>query len=401
MQYREIVKGAKEVSLLGYGCMRFAKNNKGIDKELNISLMHKAFLSGVNYFDTAYIYHGGKSEVILGEFISRYDIRKDVFIADKLPCYLVNKPSQIESFFKTQLNRLNTDYIDYYLMHTLDSFSSWQRLKDLGIEKFIDDKKKTGEIKYIGFSFHGKQEEFLKILEDYNWDFTQIQFNYLDVNNQAGIKGLKRAKELGIGVVIMEPLRGGSLADKAPEEVKKMFSEYKMKKSAAFWGLKYVMNYKEVGCVLSGMNNIQHIKENINVASISCENSMSDEELALIDKAKSIYDKLLRVPCTNCNYCMPCPFGVDIPGTFSDYNFKYFNPTSRVSRMLYIARSTGYNGGIKSGGNSCVNCKKCIKLCPQNIDIPKKLKEAHKDLDVPILSAPIKLIAKFRKNTNS
>ncbi len=397
MQYRELVKGAKPVSLLGYGCMRFKTKGTGIDKELTIQQMYKAFKLGVNYFDTAYIYHTGKSEVVLGEFINKYNIRKEVFIADKLPCYLVNKPSQFESFFKTQLNRLNTSYIDYYLMHTLDSYKTWKRLKDLGVIEFIENKKKSGEIKHIGFSFHGKNEEFAKILKDYNWDFTQIQFNYLDEENQAGLSGLKLANELSIGVIIMEPLRGGSLADKAPSEVKKMFSEYKIKKSPAFWGLKYVMNFKEVGCVLSGMNDFEHIKENVNVASISCENSMSNEELELINKARKIYDKLLRVPCTGCNYCMPCPFGVDIPATFNDYNYKYFNPKSTVSRMLYIARSTGFHGERKSGGNSCKDCKKCIKVCPQNIDIPKKLKEAHKDLDFRLVSAPIDVLIKFKK----
>ncbi len=397
MQYRQLVKGAPPVSLLGFGCMRFKTNKNNIDKELAISLMHKAYLSGVNYFDTAYIYHQGKSETILGEFISQYDIRDKVYIADKLPCYLVLKPSQIESYFKTQLERLNTNYIDYYLMHTLDSFKTWQRLKDLGIIEFINKKKKTKEIHHIGFSFHGKCEDFIKILEDYPWDFTQIQFNYLDEYNQAGIEGLKKAAELNIGIVVMEPLRGGALGNKAPEEVNKMFSEYIIKKPAAFWGLRYVMNYKEVSCVLSGMNELEHVKENINVASITLENSMTNEEMELIEKAKALYNKLLKVPCTNCNYCMPCPYGVDIPQTFSDYNMKYFNPTSMISRALYVARSSGFHGERKSGGDSCVGCRKCLKTCPQNINIPMKLKEAHKDLNIPLLNVGAKIVAKFKK----
>ncbi len=397
MQYRQLVKGAEPVSLLGFGCMRFKTNKNNIDKELAFSLMHKAYLCGVNYFDTAYIYNQGKSEVILGEFIAEYGIRDKVFIADKLPSYLILKSSHIESYFKTQLERLNTTYIDYYLMHTLDSFKTWKRLKDLGIIEFIKKKKETGEIRYIGFSFHGKCEEFIKILEDYPWDFTQIQFNYLDENNQAGLEGLKRANELSIGVCVMEPLRGGALADKAPEEVKKIFNEYKIKKPAAFWGLRYVMNYKEVSCVLSGMNEMEHVKENINVASLTSENSMTEDELNLIDNAKKIYEKLMKVPCTNCNYCMPCPYGVDIPLTFSDYNMKYFNPKSMITRALYLARSTGFHGERKSGGDSCVGCRKCLKLCPQNINIPVKLKEAHKNLKIPVIHSGAKIVAKFKK----
>ncbi len=396
MQYRELVKGAPKVSLLGYGCMRFKNKGRVLDRELAINQMYKAYIGGVNYFDTAYIYHQGKSEGLLADFIQKYDIRKDVYIADKLPSYLVLNKGQIDSFFKTQLERLKTDYIDYYLMHMLDSYKSWQRLKNLGIIEFIEKKKKTGEIKYIGFSFHGSNEEFIKILEDYNWDFTQIQLNYLDENNQAGLQGLNRAKELGIGVVIMEPLRGGSLADGAPDLIKEMFSNYKIKKSPAFWGLRYVMNFEGVGCVLSGMNDINHIKENINVASITSEGSMNEEEKELINSAKKIYSKIMKVPCTGCAYCMPCPFGVDIKGTFADYNYKYFKKNNKLVRVLYIARSTGYHGDFKSGGNSCRNCKKCLKLCPQGIDIPNKLLEAHKDLDIKALSVPVSVIAKIK-----
>ncbi len=304
--------------------MRFPTKGVGIDKELALSQMKLAFDNGVNYFDTAYPYHGGKSEVVLGEFIKRNNIRGQVYIADKLPSFLTNKKEQIDKYFNTQLARLNTSYIDFYLMHMLSSLDDWNRLKDFGILDFISNKKQSGEIKYIGFSFHGRPEEFIKILEDYKWDFCQIQFNYLDEYNQAGLAGLNKAKELGIGVVVMEPLRGGALAAKAPEKVRKVFKEYKEKYSCAYWALRFVMNHDGVATVLSGMNVNEHILDNISVASKTEIGSMTSEELEVIRKVQTIYKELTKVPCTGCNYCMPCPFNVDIPGTFSDYNSVYY-----------------------------------------------------------------------------
>ncbi len=383
MQYRELVKNAPEVSLLGYGCMRFITKGGSVDKELAFSQMKQAFDGGVNYFDTAYLYHSGKSEVILGEFIKKYNLRENVYVADKLPAYLVNRSEQIEKFFSTQLKRLQTDYIDYYLMHMLSSLDDWQKLVDLGIKRFITDKKANGQIKHIGFSFHGRPAEFIKILEAYDWDFCQIQLNYLDETNQAGVAGLKRAEELGIGVVAMEPLRGGALAANAPTKVKSILGSYKENRTAAYWALRFVMNYSGVATVLSGMNNDAHIKENIAVASVTAPNSMSEEELSVIDSVKGVYAELMRVPCTGCNYCVPCPFGVDIPGTFSDYNNTLFFPDKATFHKLqYSGKCVGILGAVKSGGNSCTDCGKCKKHCPQNIDIPLKLKEAHKHLDI-------------------
>ena len=381
MQYRELVKNREKVSLLSYGCMRFPSKAMNIDKEKTFEQLKYAFDEGVNYFDTAYFYHKGKSEVVLGEFIKKFDIRDKIFIADKLPAFMVNKKEDIRKFFSTQLKRLDTSYIDYYLMHMLSSLEDWNRLKSFGIIEFIDEKKKTGEIVNVGFSFHGRPEEFIKILEDYNWDFCQIQFNYLDTKTQAGEKGLLRAYELGVGVVIMEPLRGGLLASKAPTKVKDIINHDKEKLSPAYWGLRFIMNYKEVATVLSGMNDIDHIKENVDVANNTLPDSLNETQIGLLDKVKNVYDELTKVPCTACNYCMPCPFGVDIPGTFSDYNSKYFFGKFTMSRFMYIGKSIGFLGDKKSGANQCVACGKCAKHCPQNIDIPAKLKEAHRELD--------------------
>ncbi|ONI39523.1 hypothetical protein AN639_01645 [Candidatus Epulonipiscium fishelsonii] len=397
MQYRDFTKDGKKVSLLGFGCMRFKSKNGSVDKELAFEQMYYAYENGVNYYDTAYIYHGGKSEVLLGEFIKKYDIRDKVFIADKLPGYLINKAEQIEEIYNTQLKRLDTTYIDYYLMHMLDSLEAWEKLKNLGILEFIETKKTLGEIKNIGFSFHGVEEEFIKILEDYPWDFCQIQYNYLDEHNQAGTVGLKRAYELGIGVVIMEPLRGGSLAAKAPDKVKEIFENYRKRRSPAFWGLRWVMNHKEVSVVLSGMNDLNHIKENIKAATLTTPNNMKPRELEIIEQVKQVYKSLMKVPCTGCNYCMPCPFGVAIPYVFSDYNNKYFFGKSLVTRIMYMARAVGFGVEKPSGANLCKWCGKCVPHCPQHIDIPVKLAEAHKELSNPVIMKALKIGKKFFK----
>ncbi len=382
MQYRTLVKGAPEVSALGFGCLRFITKNGKIDETLADRQMLYAYEQGVNYFDTAYIYSAGQNEIVLGNFIKRHNLRDKVYIADKLPLYLVLKPSHIEKYFETQLQRLQTDYIDYYLLHMLDSLEAWKRLKNLGILQFIAEKKRKGQIKHIGFSFHGRSEEFSKILDDYAWDFCQIQFNYLDENHQAGLAGLNYAHKLGVGVCIMEPLRGGNLAAKAPTKVIDEFKKYPEKRSAAHWALRWVLNHEQVGTVLSGMNDMAHIKENVMVANSSPVNCMDEEELSMIDNVKQIYKQLTKVPCTGCNYCMPCPFGVDIPATFTDYNSKYF--FENYVTWQYMYRAAGGTNGVKAGGNSCTNCKKCMKHCPQHIEIPKKLKDAHKELSNPV-----------------
>ena len=381
MQYRTLVKGSEELSVLGYGCMRFPSRNGRIDEAKTEEQMLYAIDQGVNYFDTAYPYHGGRSEVVLGKIINKNNLRDKVYIADKLPSFLVRKAEQIEEYFSTQLERLDTSYIDYYLMHMLDSYNSWAKLKEFGIIEFIEKKKAEGSVRHIGFSFHGRPEEFIKILEDYEWDFCQIQFNYLDEYNQAGLAGLEKAYEKGIGVVIMEPLRGGNLAAKAPEKVKERFAAYKEEqRSPADWALRWIWNHKEVCVVLSGMNVDEHIRENIKVASETTPGSMNVEEEQVVDDVKAIYRELMKVPCTGCNYCMPCPFGVDIPQTFTDYNNKYFFG-GMMARLQYIMRVTGMMGTAGSGADKCTGCGKCEKHCPQTIAIRDELKNAHSELD--------------------
>ncbi len=398
MQYRRLKQCGPELSLLGFGCMRFPTKSGVVDKQRAFELLDYALKRGVNYFDTAYIYHGGKSESIVGEFAKTYNVRDKMYIADKLPCYFVKKPEQIERFFITQLERLDTHYIDYYLMHTLFSYADWQKLKDFGIEDFVERKKQTGEIRNIGFSFHGRPEEFIKILEDYPWDFCQIQYNYLDEHYQAGLAGLKRAHELSIGVIIMEPLRGGALANKVPPPAAKIFASYPEKRSHAFWAMRFVMNRPEVSVVLSGMNELSQIDDNIAAAMATQPNSMSNYELTVISEVKRIFSRLLKIPCTACNYCMPCPFGVDIPGTFSEYNLKYLFGSSLMTRFQYAARCVGALPGDASGANLCTKCGKCTSHCPQAIDIPHRLAMAHDELSNPLLTVAARAAKLFIKN---
>ncbi len=392
MQYRELVNGAKPVSALGYGCMRFPNKGGFIDEIESERQILEAIKQGVNYFDTAYFYHSGKSETLLGNLFQKHNLRKKVFIADKLPYLLVKQNKDIYNIFQTQLKRLQTDYIDYYLMHMLDSLQTWQQLKSLGILTFIEEQKRLGSIHHIGFSFHGRQEEFMKILADYDWDFCQIQFNYLDENYQAGLAGLQAAYDKGVGVVIMEPLRGGALANNIPDKIQTLFQQYPNTYSPAQWALRWIFNHKEVSVVLSGMNATQQIEENIHVASTTQINSMSDEQLHLIHRAKEIFHELMKVPCTGCNYCMPCPFGVDIPGNFSEYNNSYFFK-SRMAKTHYMSKLVKKDD--LSGANLCVNCKKCVKHCPQNIDIPQQLKQVHKHLSNPIIVFFLKIVMRF------
>lgn len=399
MQYRNLVKNSDKLSVLGYGCMRLPTKNGRIDEKKAEEQLLYAFNQGVNYYDTAYPYHAGRSEVMLGKFINKHNLRDKIYIADKLPAFLVNKSEQIQKYFDTQLKRLNTDYIDYYLMHSLTSLQSWEKLKKLGIVDFIREKKASGQIRHIGFSFHGRQEDFIKILNDYDWEFCQIQFNYLDEYNQAGLAGLKKAYEKGIGVVIMEPLRGGNLAVKAPDKVIAKFTEYSEKRSAAYWALRWVWNHKEVGVVLSGMNVDEHIEENIKVANLTTPDSMSEEEIKIIDEIKEIYRSLMKVPCTGCNYCMPCPYGVEIPSIFSEYNSKYFFG-GRMAQLQYASRVLGALGISKSGADLCTACRKCEKHCPQNIEIRKELKNAHKELDSRLMRYTLRIATKFMGGRN-
>lgn len=374
MQYRNDRHG-HPISLLGYGCMRFTKKGNSIDLAKAEEEIMAAYHQGVNYFDTAYIYGG--SEVALGKIVAKNGIRHDISIATKLPQYLIKSKAGIEKYFTEQLERLKTDYIDYYLMHMLTDIGAWEKLKRLGIEDWIEEKKKTGAIKNVGFSFHGNTEKFLEILDAYDWDFCQIQYNYMDEHSQAGVKGLKAAAAKKIPVIIMEPLRGGKLVGMLPESAKELIASYKVKRSPAEWAFRWLYNQPEVTCVLSGMNSLSMVEENCAIASDTKENSFTSEDFALIEQIKEEIKKKTKVGCTACGYCMPCPKGIDIPTAFRCYNQMY-TENKRSGRFEYL-QCLAYNKD-RADIKECVECGKCESHCPQHIAIRKELKEARKAL---------------------
>lgn len=383
MQYRTLGKTGVSVSALGYGCMRFPQKNGRIDYDRTEKQVLQAIEAGVNYFDTAYVYHGGKSESVLGDILSK-GLRDKVFIADKMPPYLVHSRKDIDRVFNAQLERLQTDHIDFYLMHSLGDFASWQKLKSQGIESFLAEKKASGAIRFIGFSWHGMRNEFIKVVDDYDWDFCQIQYNYLDERYQAGREGMRHAVAKRLGIVVMEPLRGGMLVGRLPKQAQLEMDESGNGWSAAAWALNWLWDQPDVSTVLSGMNEEEHIRENISLASESHPGLLSKVDLDIIGKVRRVFRELTKVDCTGCAYCMPCPFGVDIPGAFAAWNATHLFK-SRQPRVMYVLNTSGATGGTPSNASLCTACGKCAKLCPQHIPIPEKLKEAWKELEMPAL----------------
>ncbi|MBR3333916.1 MAG: aldo/keto reductase [Clostridia bacterium] len=374
MQYRRDKYG-RELSVLGFGCMRFTKKGNALDIDKAEQEIMAAFRAGVNYYDTAYIYPG--SEALLGTVLERNGIRDQVYIATKLPQYMVRNVAGAEKYFREELERLRTDYIDYYLMHMLTDLAQWERLKQLGILDWIREKKASGVIRNIGFSYHGNTENFLKILEDQDWDFCQIQYNYLDETTQAGVTGLKAAAARGIPVIIMEPLRGGKLVNMLPAEAKKAIAENERHWSPAAWAFRWLLNQPEVSVILSGMNSLEMVAENIATADNARPGDLKEADFALLEKVKSIIRNGEKVGCTACRYCMPCPQGVDIPGIFRCYNAMYSE--GKTDGRFQFAQTVGLTRQ-PAFATQCIGCGKCEKHCPQGIPIREKLKEADKAL---------------------
>lgn len=387
MQYRKNKKG-EDVSLLGYGCMRFTTKGGRIDLDKAEKEILAAVDAGVNYFDTAYIYAG--SEAALGEIVERTGIRSKINIATKLPQYLIANRTAIDKYFAEELSRLRTDYVDYYLMHHLTDYSQWEKLKAIGIKEWIAAKKASGEVRNIGFSFHGTTEMFKKILDDYDWDFCMIQYNYLDEVSQAGVDGLHAAAQKGIPVMIMEPLRGGKLVNLLPESAKKMIAQNKNGWTPAEWGFRWLYNQNEVTCVLSGMNSIEMVLENARIADAGVAGHFTKDDFDFIEKIKAEIKRTEKVGCTGCRYCMPCPKGIDIPGLFRGWNLMY-SETKLSGRKDYF--QTTVLRKDSSFASACIGCGKCEKHCPQNIPIREMLKKADKDVR-PWFAKPIMSIAK-------
>ena len=374
MRYRKDKYG-HDLSILGYGCMRFSRKGAGIDIDKTEQEILEAFRAGVNHYDTAYIYPG--SEAALGEILARNGIRDQVNIATKLPQYMVKSRASLDKFFDEELSRLRTDRVDYYLMHHLTDIAQWERLKGVGVLDWIREKKTAGAIRNIGFSYHGNTANFLKILQDYDWDFCQIQYNYLDDTSQAGVEGLRAAAARGIPVVIMEPLRGGKLVDLLPEEAKKAIARNGRGWTPAQWGLRWLYDQPEVTVVLSGMNSLDMVRENVRTASDAPVGSFTPEDFALIDEVKGLIRAREKVGCTGCGYCMPCPKGVDIPGNFRCYNTMYSE--SRTTGWMQFVQTVGLTRE-PAFASQCIRCGKCEKHCPQGLPIREKLQEADKAL---------------------
>jgi predicted aldo/keto reductase-like oxidoreductase len=381
--YRKYGKTNEQVSVLGFGCMRLpiiGGDPTNIDEEKAIKMIRHAIDKGVNYVDTAYPYHGtgmatgGASEPFVAKVL-KDGYRERVKLATKLPSWLIKTRADMDRYLNEQLERLETDTIDFYLVHTLGSHT-WPILKEAGITEFLDTAMKDGRIKHAGFSFHERVGLFKEIVDYYDWSFCQIQYNYLDEDYQAGKEGLEYAAKKGLGIAIMEPLRGGKLADNLPLEALDFFNQADVKRTAPEWALRWVWNHPEVSVVLSGMTTMDHVTENIKVAEEAQANSLTAKEVAIIDQVKTIYKEKIKVNCTACAYCMPCPAGVNIPGCFTVYNdYSIFGGTTETKdryKFLYNFRL-----GSDAHASKCVECGNCESHCPQSISIRQELKNVQ------------------------
>ena len=392
MQYRTNPKNGQPLSALGYGCMRFTKKGAGIDQEKANRELKRALELGVNYFDTAYIYPG--SEEALGKFIETYHCREQLCIATKLPQYRVKKTEDFDNFFGEELKRLKTDYVDYYLMHMMNDAQSFERLCKLGLKEWVAAKKASGAIRNVGFSFHGGTLQFKALIDAWDWDFCQIQFNYMDEHAQAGIEGLNYAHAKGLPVIIMEPLRGGKLAGLLPKDALKVIDQAQPKRSPAEWGLRWVWNHPQVTVVLSGMNDIAQVEENCRVASEALPGHLTGADMGVYDRVLKAIAKGVRVGCTGCGYCQPCPRGVDIPMCFAAYNTSYSDNLftgMKEYMMCTTLRKVRSNAGL------CVKCGKCEQHCPQHIPIRDMLGKVRGRLENPAYKIAAAVVPKILK----
>jgi len=358
MKYRLDRKG-NQISVLGYGCMRFSRSGGRIDLDKAEKELMFAIENGINYFDTAYIYGG--SEAALGEILSRNNIREKIYLATKLPHYLIRSVAGVEKTFNEQLKRLKTDYLDYYLMHMLNDAVTWEKLAESGITDWLEEKLAGGQIRQIGFSYHGNSESFSRLLDAYDWDFCQIQYNYLDENSQAGVRGLKYAAEKGIPVIVMCPLRGGRLVDQLPQKAVDLILNDTKNRTATGLAFDWLWNQPEVTCVLSGMNSMEMVTENIKNAANAKALAFDDYDYDLIDNIRREIMHSTKVVCTGCGYCMPCPKGVDIPLAFYSYNMLYSNKTGIKREYMQSTALRKQQSSI----SQCNDCGKCEKVCPK------------------------------------
>lgn len=387
MQFRTDPKTVNELSILGFGMMRLPSSRGRIDLAASEKLVLQAIEGGVNYFDTAYLYSG--SEEALGTILKRNNLRDKVNIATKLPHMNCKSKEDFDKHFDTQKERLQTDCFDYYLLHNISDVSQWARLKEIGIEEWIAQKKESGEIKRIGFSYHGPEGQFVELLDGFEWDFVQIQYNYINENYQAGRKGLQAAAERGLPVIVMEPLLGGKLVDGLPAGATAAFEAVKPGRSSVEWAFSWLWDQPEVTVVLSGMNGVDQMQQNLALADAARPGMLDGDEREAFNEAKDVFNKSYKVPCTGCNYCMPCPKGINIPACFTAYNSSYI--TGYISGMQQYAVTTGMMGEDTRLASDCIECGACESHCPQNIAVTAELKKVKRRFQPPGFKLMVKI----------
>lgn len=372
MKYRKLGKTGEDVSILGFGCMRFPQQDGKIDEEKSLEMIRYAIDNGVNYIDTAYPYHNGESEIFLGKAL-KDGYREKIKLATKLPSWAVNTRADMDKFINEQLKKLQTKQIDFYLIHSLNK-DDYSRLKENGLFDFIRKIKEQKLVKYVGFSFHDTLDVFKYIIDDYEWDFVQIQYNYIDEKYQAGTEGLLYAHNKGLGVVIMEPLRGGSLVNNLSDEINTIINNSSVEKNAVEWAFKFLYDKEEISVVLSGMSSLEQVIENIKVVDSQGDaNSMTKIEKQIIEDLSKEFKSKIKVNCTGCKYCLPCPKGVQIPLCFELLNSSsMFNDTKKAKDMYH-----GFLVSEGSDASNCVECGACERKCPQHINIVEKLKDVR------------------------
>lgn len=372
MNYRTFQKADKKISLLGFGTMRLPVINGKSDQiheQEAIQMIRTAIDRGVNYIDTAYMYHNGNSEIIVGKALQD-GYRSKVFLADKMPVWMTKSEEDVEKIFEDQFKRLQTDCIDMYLVHNITG-AIWNRAKKFHTMEYLDKKKAEGKIKYIGFSFHDELKLFQEVIDEYPWDFCQIQLNYMDADFQAGVKGLKYASSKNIPVIIMEPLKGGKLTDILPTSIRNFWDTTEIKRTPAEWALRWVADFPEVLTILSGMNSMEQVEENIRILGEATPNSLTEKEHEIIRKVANEYNKLIQYSCTSCRYCMPCPSKIEIPSIISIYNdwFLYEgNKKVKDAFDMWIAPARR--------PSVCTACKACEEHCPQHLPISEIMSKA-------------------------
>ncbi len=381
MLYRKVPKTGNQLSILGFGCMRLPQKDGRIDEERATRQIRHAIDRGVNYIDTAWPYHGGESEPLLGRVLAG-GYRERVRVATKLPAWLVFTRADMDRFLDAQLQKLGTSRIDYYLIHSLNG-GNWDAIAALGVADFLDRALADGRIGNAGFSYHGVREDFARVVGAYPWQFCQLQYNYLDEELQAGTVGLLHAAAQGLAVIVMEPLRGGTLAiSPQPPAIDALWREAGVRRTPAEWALRWVWNHPKVTVVLSGMNDEAQVEENLRVAADALPGSLTAAETALLERAGRKYREIMKVGCTGCGYCLPCPSGVNIPGCFDAFNALHtFGKTPQEAGFQYVLRVSGMVSGSRAYASLCTQCMDCIDKCPQSLQIPDLLDQVAREFE--------------------